>query len=169
MNMWEKCLFGGVRTALCGAALSVLAGCQRGNDNETTASTNQALAAPRQIALSFKLPTSSKLDSVVLAAATSLTISDSSQVFGDLATNGGSANLGVGDRVGSLFVNGTANIRDRTQVFGNVVARQVVKSASATVTGTVTEKDVAPSTTTFSWIASLNGTSLGDVSLEPNL
>ena len=171
MNMWEEWSLCGFRIALCGAALSVLASCQTqsGDNNEATASTNQALSTPRQIALSFKLPASSKLDGVVISAATSIAISDRSQVFGDLATNGGTASLGVGDKVGNLFVNGTANIGDRTQVFGNVLARHVVKSASATVSGTIAEVDVAPSTTTISWTASLDGTSLGDVALEPDL
>ena len=101
-----------------------------------------------QIALSFKLPAAASLDKVVVGSTLSAALADNTQVFGDLVTNGGNLDLGVGAKLGSLFVNGTATLHDSDRVFGNLVARHVVKPSSATVSGTTTENDTTPATIT---------------------
>jgi hypothetical protein len=154
---------------LSGAALVLLVSCSTNNDKESVATTHQAVTAPaqQQIALSFTLPAAASLNTVVVGASTSATLADRSQIFGDVVTNGGAADVGNDAKTGSLFVNGIATLHDRSQIFGDITARHLVKSASATVTGSTTQSDSPPPTTGVSWTVNVNSASLGDVSLEP--
>lgn len=154
---------------LSGAALAI-AGCSGSKSTETAAATTHqaVVAAQQQIALSFTLPAAASLNTVVLGASTSASLADRTQIFGDLVTNNGAADVGNDARIGSAFVNGTATLHDRAQLFGDLTARHIVKSSSATVTGSITEKDAQPATTAVSWTVKVNSTSLGDVNLDPD-
>lgn len=169
MSELGKRAVGRLCVALSGAALA-FAGCSSSKSTETAVTTtHEALvAAQQQIALSFTLPAASSLNTVVLGASTSANLADRTLIFGDLVTNGGPADVGNDAKVGSVFVNGTATLHDRAQVFGGLTARHLVKSSSATVTGSITENDVQPATTRVSWTVKVNSTSLGDVNLDPD-
>ena len=165
-NWWRGC----VGLTLSGAALACFSACSSDKPHEGVGTSLQATTAPttEQVRLSFTLPTSANLDSAVVAAAKTVRLNDASQIFGDLITNGGAATLGTDVKVGSLFVNGDATVGDRSQVYGNVAAKHLIKSTSATVSGTVTESSAAPPTTSVAWTVTVNTTSAGDVNLEPD-
>ncbi|HKO53543.1 MAG TPA: hypothetical protein VJV79_37800 [Polyangiaceae bacterium] len=155
---------------LSGAALACLPGCSGNPNSEGVGTTLQAntVAPTQQIQLSFMLPAAAVLDSTVVGAAKSVRIADRSQLFGDLVTNGGAAVLAAGVKVGNLLVNGDATLGSGSQVFGNVAAQHLIKSASATVSGTVTESDAPPPTAPVKWTVTVSTTSLGDINLGPD-
>ncbi|MEP7049392.1 MAG: hypothetical protein ABJB12_03525 [Pseudomonadota bacterium] len=116
----------------------------------------------------MKLPSGASLNQVAVGATQSVTLADSDHVPGTIFSDLGDTEVGNDAKVGNLFVNGTTTLHDRSVVTGNILTKVIAPSSSATISGTVTQKNPFPPPVSVVWTLNVNTASLGDVQLEPN-
>src|SRR5450631_372 len=112
------------------ASLSLVA-CSSATSTESTATTRQAVQSPsaqRQIQLSMTLPSGAALNQVAVGATQSVSLADRDQVPGTIFSDLGNTDVGNDAKVGSLFVNGTTTLHDRSVVAGSILTKAIAKS-----------------------------------------
>lgn len=136
---------------------------------EQTSAVLEALDQAQSFTVSVTLPANVSLSQTLVGASAGLSAGDRANVGGLLATTQNKATVGLDAKVSAVTAGGDVELKDRSQVSGNVLAGgNIVRSPSAVVNGTA-QSHVAVGSNTFSWTVTAPAVSSGDVSLEPDV
>ena len=118
--------------------------------------------------ISIILPQDFFISDVVVASETSIDVGSKARLDGSLGTHLGGVILGVEAHVGTTVVGGNAQLKNRTQINGELrSAGEVTLGRESSVSGIIEDHaTIIPKI--ISWNTDVPSTSAGDIALEPN-